>query len=123
MQLTDSLAQAETALQALSAALAGTDANVLEARSAELRDAFMSLAVLRQQHTRSGQALDAALRERIEAVGRQIGPLREQLARASVMTGSKVEMLLPAQSTPSTYDALSGRQARTGPARIYRSAG
>lgn len=121
MQLTDSLAQAETALLALSSALAGTDANALEARSAELRDAFMSLAVLRQQHTRSGQALDAALRERIEAIGRQVGPLREQLARASALTGSKVATLLPAQST-STYDSLSGRTARTGPARIYRSA-
>ncbi|MCD2512729.1 hypothetical protein [Comamonas endophytica] len=122
MQLTDSLAQAETALQALSAALAGTDANVLELRSTELRDAFMSLAVLRQQHTRSGQMLDAALRERIEAVGRQIGPLREQLARASALTGSKVATLLPMQSAAPTYDALSGRAARTGPARIYRSA-
>jgi len=122
MQLTDSLAQAETALQALQAALAGTDANALEARSAELRDAFMSLAVLRQQHTRSGQALDAALRERIEAVGRQIGPLREQIARASVLTGSKIATLLPTQASTATYEALSGRQAGTGPARIYRSA-
>lgn len=122
MQLTDSLAQAETALQALSAALAGTDAGALEARSTDLRDAFMSLAVLRQQHTRSGQLLDAALSERIEAVGRQIGPLREQLARASALTGSKVATLLPAQSANHTYDALSGRAARTGPARIYRSA-
>lgn len=121
MQLTDSLFQAETALQALSAALAGTDANALEARSTELRDAFMSLAVLRQQHTRGGQALDAALRERIDAIGRQIGPLREQLARASALTGSKVATLLPAQSN-STYESLSGRTARTGPARIYRGA-
>lgn len=122
MQLTDSLCQAETALQALSAALGGSDAHALEARSAELRDAFMSLAVLRQQHSRSGQLLDAALSERIEAVGRQIGPLREQLARANALTGSKVATLLPAQATNHTYDALSGRAARTGPARIYRSA-
>ena len=122
MQLTDSLAQAETALQALSAALGGSDAHALEARSADLRDAFMSLAVLRQQHSRSGQLLDAALSERIEAVGRQIGPLREQLARASAMTGRKVSALLPAQSDSPTYDTLSGRAARTGPARIYRSA-
>ncbi|MET1115998.1 MAG: hypothetical protein ABWY08_13750 [Comamonas sp.] len=123
MQLIDSLVQAETALQALRAALTGTDANALEERSAELRDAFMSLAVLRQQHTRSGQALDAALRERIEAIGRQIGPLREQLARASALAGSKVATLLPAQASTPTYEALSGRTARTGPARIYRSAG
>jgi len=121
MQLTDALAQAENALLALSAALAGTDAGALEARSTDLRDAFMSLAVLRQQHSRSGQLLDDALRARIEAVGRQVGPLREQLARASALTGSKVAMLLPAQSTH-TYESLSGRTARTGPARIYRSA-
>lgn len=122
MQLTDSLAQAENALLALSAALAGTDANALEARSTDLRDAFMSLAVLRQQHTRSGQMLDDALRERIEAVGRQVGPLREQIARASALTGTKVATLLPAQAATHTYESLSGRTARTGPARIYRSA-
>ena len=122
MQLSDSLAQAEAALQALSDALVGTDANALEARSADLRDAFMSLAVLSQQHSRSGQTLDAGLQQRIEAVGSQLGPLREQLARASAMTGRKVSALLPAQSDSPTYDTLSGRAARTGPARIYRSA-
>lgn len=122
MQLSDSLAQAEAALLALSAALAGTDANALEARSADLRDAFMSLAVLRQQHSRSGQTLDAGLQQRIEAVGSQLGPLREQLARGGAMTELKVSALLPMQAGAPTYDALSGRAPRTSPARIYRSA-
>ncbi len=122
MQLSDSLAQAEAALLALSAALAGTDANALEARSADLRDAFMSLAVLRQQHSRSGQTLDAGLEQRIEAVGSQLGPLREQLARGGAMTELKVSALLPMQAGSPTYDALSGRAPRTSPARIYRSA-
>lgn len=122
MQLSDSLVQAEAALQALSAALVGTDAGAIEARSADLRDAFMSLAVLSQQHMRSGQALDAGLQQRIDAVGSQLGPLREQLARSSAMTGRKVSTLLPAQSGSPTYDALSGRAPRTSPARIYRSA-
>ncbi|MEG1770061.1 MAG: hypothetical protein RR311_16430 [Comamonas sp.] len=122
MQLSDSLVQAEAALQALSSALAGSDANALEARSADLRDAFMSLAVLRQQHSRSGQTLDAGLQQRIEAVGSQLGPLREQLARGGAMTELKVSALLPMQPNPPTYDALSGRAPRTSPARIYRSA-
>lgn len=123
MQLSDSLLQAEAALQALNQALAGTDANALEARSMDLRDAFMSLAILSQQHGRSGQMLDSGLRARIDAVGRQVGPLREQLARASAMTERKVAVLLPSQSFTPTYDALSGRAPRTSPPRIYRSAG
>lgn len=122
MQLSDSLVQAEVALQALSDALAGTDASALEARSMDLRDAFMSLAVLSQQHSRSGQLLDPALQQRIEAVGSQLGPLREQLARASALTGRKVATLLPSQSSSPTYEALSGRAPRSSPARIYRSA-
>ena len=122
MQLSDSLAQAEAALKALSAALGGADASALEARSMDLRDAFMSLAVLRQQHSRSGQTLDAALQQRIEEVGNQLGPLREQLARASALTGRKVSTLLPAQVASPTYEALSGRPVPTSPARIYRSA-
>lgn len=123
MQLSDSLAQAEAAVQALAAALAGTDANALEARSAGLRDAFMSLAVLSQQHSRSGQTLDVAVQQRIAVVGSRIGPLREQLARSSAMTGHKLAALLPAQSTSPTYEALAGRPARPSPARIYRSEG
>ncbi len=123
MQLSDSLAQAEAAVQAMTAALAGTDANALEACSTGLRDAFMSLAVLSQQHSRSGQTLEAGLQQRIEAVGSRLGPLREQLARGGVITGQKVSALLPFQSASPTYEALSGRPARQSPARIYRSEG
>lgn len=123
MQLSDSLAQAEAAVQALTAALAGTDANVLEASSTGLRDAFMSLAVLSQQHSRSGRPLEAGLQQRIDTVGSQLAPLRAQLARASAMMGHKVAALLPAQAASPTYEALSGRPARHSPARIYRSEG
>lgn len=124
MQLTDSLAQAEAAVQALTAALAGTDAHALEASSTGLRDAFMSLAVLSQQQSRSGRALDPSLQQRIAAVGSQLGPLREQLARVSAMTGHQVAALLPSHPSASpTYEALAGRPARQSPARIYRSEG
>ncbi len=123
MQLSDSLAQAEAAVQALTAALAGTDADVLEASSTGLRDAFMSLAVLSQQHSRSGRPLEAGLQQRIDSVGGQLGPLREQLARANAMTGQQVAALLPSQSASPTYEALAGRPARQSPARIYRSEG
>lgn len=123
MQLSESLVQAEVALKALSEALVGTDANALQACSTDLRDAFMALAVLSQQQRRSGQAIDAALQQRMDAVGSQLAPLREQLVRASAMTGHKLATLLPAQSASATYDALSGRATPAGPARIYRSAG
>ena len=123
MQLSDSLAQAEAAVQALTAALAGTDANALETSSTGLRDAFMSLAVLSQQHSRSGRPLEAGLQQRIDTVGSQLGPLREQLARASAMTSHQVAALLPSQSASPTYESLGGRPARQSPARIYRSAG
>lgn len=122
MQLSEALAQAETALQALTSALTGPDANALETRSTQLRDAFMSLAVQRQQHARSGQPLEAALQQRIDAIGHQLGPLRDQLARINAMAGHQVAALLPAQAGAPTYDALSGRSARSLP-RIYRDAG
>ncbi|MNZ62851.1 hypothetical protein D3C78_809850 [compost metagenome] len=124
MQLTDSLEQAEAAVQALTTALAGTDAQALETSSTGLRDAFMSLAVLSQQHSRSGRPLEDGLQQRIAAIGSQLGPLREQLARVSAMTGHKVAALLPAHPSASpTYEALAGRPARPSPARIYRSEG
>ena len=106
-------------MQALTAALTSTDAHALEVCSTNLRDAFMSLALLSQQQSRSGKALDAGLQQRIDAIGRQLGVLREQLVRGNAMLGHKVSALLPSNSP--TYEALAGRSSRIPPPQIYRS--
>jgi hypothetical protein len=116
LSLEAALANVETEVEAVSAALLATDPPVLELRSTALRQAAAELAeVMRRTHI---NALPPDLAKRLQAVGASVDMQRDNLARVAALTDRQVAAVLP-PSDATTYGARAGGTA----ARIYKSAG
>ena len=110
----------EAQLQDMQSALLSSDAAMLHAGAEQLRHALQALAQARSEA--GDPALwSEPLRQRCQAVARQLAGLREQLARVLALTERQAEVLLPPVQD-ATYGARGNPATGLG-ARIYRAPG
>lgn len=126
MSLEESLSAVEQLLDKVSAALLAADAQAVQAHSTALRDAAGALAQSVEHASGRGQPpIPQPLKNRIDAIARQLAVQREAVARLAVVTDRQVAGLVPqADPASTTYgNGLGSRTTQPGVARIYRSAG
>ncbi|WP_440108687.1 hypothetical protein [Acidovorax sp. BL-A-41-H1] len=126
MSLEESISAVEQLLDKVSAALLAADPQAVQVHSTALRDAAGALAQSVEQASGRGQPpLPLPLKNRIDAIARQLAVQREAIARLAVVTDRQVAGLVPqADPASTTYgNGLGSRTAQPGVARIYRSAG
>lgn len=117
MSLDDTLTSIEAQLQHMHAALLSDDPLVLERTAPQLREAAIALAQALAQSPWGDGAPDSVA-QRVQAIGRQLSLLRDQLARVLALTERQAASLLPPVEGV-TYGPASG----TVGARIYRAPG
>lgn len=118
-QVDASLAEVETLLAKVGAALKASKPEELKRSSMLLRDAALRFSQLLEIHPVSTWA--PAIVVRVRTVGVRLASQRDALARISVMVDRQVATVLPDQVPASTYGPRTNVQG-TGIARLYRSA-
>lgn len=115
MSLDDTLTSIEAQLQDMQAALLASNLQTFEDTAVQLRGAAMALA---QALAPVAGALEPAAAQRVQAIGRQLTLVRDQLARVMALTERQAASLLPPVEGV-TYGPSSGAVG----ARIYRAPG
>ena len=115
MSLDDTLTSIEAQLQDMQAALLASNPQAFEDTAVQLRGAAMALA---QALAPVAGALEPAATQRVQAIGRQLALVRDQLARVMALTERQAASLLPPVEGV-TYGPSSGAAG----ARIYRAPG
>lgn len=115
MSLDDALSSIEAQLQGMQAALLASNPQTFEHTALQLRGAALTLA---QALAPVAGGLDPASVQRVQAIGRQLTLVRDQLARVMALTERQAASLLPPVEGV-TYGPSSGAVG----ARIYRAPG
>lgn len=102
--LEDSLAQVESRLAALGAALRARDAAAIERHAGELQRALAHAVEQFSSAARNGP-VPAALRTRLATASGQVAAQRESLARATAALDRAIDVLLPREND-SLYSSL-----------------
>ncbi len=101
------LNELEAALSLVQQALSEHDSLLLEQQAGQVQQ--LLAAALGQAR---GQALPAALRQRLARAGAQLAAERQALGRATASLDRALEVLMPAEPDPSGVYAQSGRALR-----------
>ncbi|WP_374606288.1 hypothetical protein [Diaphorobacter nitroreducens] len=115
MSLDATLSSIEAQLQDMQAALLASNPQNFEQAAVQLRGAAIALS---QALAPLGGALEPATAQRVQAMGRQLTLVRDQLARVMALTERQTASLLPPVEGV-TYGPSSGPRG----ARIYRAPG